>query len=290
MLGKLMKHEWKSVYKIGCILVGAVLALTLLGVIAFQLPPVRAMFANDSIWQGNEMMDIVGAMSMMASFVLYILTLTGAMYGIYIYLAVHFYKTMYTDEGYLTHTLPVNAHQILISKTLIAGFWNILVTLALFISVFALMISFIGALLSGVAPELTWTEVWNEVGIVFEEIMNEAGDVFVHYIVVLILMMIISPFCAMMTIFGAITIGQLSKKYKVLMSILAYIGISTVNGIISFIIEMIQAVTMNIGMSEEVPFAYMLGTYDASLIQMILMAVGLYFLSHFIITKKLNLE
>ena len=55
-----------------------------------------------------------------------------------------FKNSVYEREGYLTLTLPVNEHQIILSKLLGAVIWTILSTLALFLSFgiqFALIIA-----------------------------------------------------------------------------------------------------------------------------------------------------
>lgn len=47
-----------------------------------------------------------------------------------------FKNSVYEREGYLTLTLPVNEHQIILSKLLGAIIWTILSTIALFLSFF----------------------------------------------------------------------------------------------------------------------------------------------------------
>ena len=45
-----------------------------------------------------------------------------------IYLVIRFYKTMYTQEGYLTFTLPVTVSQITNAKLISAVIWEIIMT------------------------------------------------------------------------------------------------------------------------------------------------------------------
>lgn len=292
MLGKLIKHEWKSVYKIGCIMIGAVVLVTLLGCISFHIPPVTAMLRESVVFEKNALMSFVVAMSMVGSFILYILTLMGAVYGIYIYLCVHFYKTMYTDEGYLTNTLPVNAHQLLFSKILVGGIWSMLIGLTLVVSIVLLTGSIGLSVMQTTAPELTMAEIWSAIGNGISEIREvfELLDVqMVHYTIVLCLIVLTGPFMGMSMLFGAITIGQLSKKHKVMMSIFAYIGISIISGILSFVLEIAVAVASG-ALSGGPANGSMMVQYDLSLFQTLVMGVALYFISHFIITKKLNLD
>ena len=59
--------------------------------------------------------------------------------GITIYLAVHFYKTMYTDEGYLTHTLPVGGRELLWSKLIPMAAWSLLTMLVVVLAAVVLI-------------------------------------------------------------------------------------------------------------------------------------------------------
>ena len=57
-----------------------------------------------------------------------------------IYIAVRFYKNLYTDEGYLMHTLPVTPRQLLVSKLTVGSLWSFLVTILTLWAVFLIMI------------------------------------------------------------------------------------------------------------------------------------------------------
>ena len=112
MLGKLIKHEWKSTYKMGCLMLVVIALITVFGWLAFQTPMWKSLSRNDFSF---GWLDIFGFLTLM----MYVLLLVGVNFGILIYLGVRFYKTMYTDEGYLTHTLPVES-----TSCLSARFWS----------------------------------------------------------------------------------------------------------------------------------------------------------------------
>lgn len=290
MLGKLIKHEWKSVYKVGSILLLAMLAVTAIGCVVLQMPWLKDLFTEES--NLGEVQTVILTFTLMISFILYIFLLVGITYGIMIYLGVHFYKTMYTEQGYLTNTLPVTPHQLLISKTLVSGIWYVLIEVAVIISVVALIFSFVAGL--GTTEGYTLAEaletVWSELVLVFE---SEFKGTMIHFLIYMVITMLVSPFAAMLMIFGALTIGQLSRKHKAAMGILAYFGICIVNMIISMIVSMIYTVKISLT-SINNPAAVngmdMMGIYDASLIIVIVMAVALYWISHYILSKKLNME
>ncbi len=52
----------------------------------------------------------------------------------FIMLAVRIYKNLYSDEGYLTFTLPATAKQHILSKVLCGAIWEILSVIVAFVS------------------------------------------------------------------------------------------------------------------------------------------------------------
>ena len=59
MLGKLLKHEWKGTYKVGCQFLVALLGVSFLGWLAFQSPMWRSL-AEDTAYQSGvlSLLDI----------------------------------------------------------------------------------------------------------------------------------------------------------------------------------------------------------------------------------------
>ena len=291
MLGKLMKYEWKSVYKMGSILLLAMFAVTVLGCMVFQMPWMRDLFADDS--NVDEVQAIIFAFVMMVSFLVYIFMLMGVTYGIMIFLGVNFFKTMYTDQGYLTNTLPVKPHQLLNSKILVAGFWYLLIEIGVIVSVVALIFAFGGGIASavdGYSFGEAMAMLWDEMAMALQ---SEFGDYMIHFGVVMLIMLLISPFTTMIILFSALTIGQLSKKHKALMGILTYFGLCMVTGIIASAVQMIYSIRLSINTfqnPEAISEMDMLGIYDYTLVINVVMAAVLYYVSHRILTQKLNLE
>lgn len=286
MLGKLFKYEWKSTSKMGALMVGALAIVTLLGVLGFALP--FSNLAQDTMYSDEDSLGMMlSALVSMGTMMVYMMTLMGVVYGMLIYMGVHFYKTMYSDEGYLTHTLPVTPRQLIISKVLNAGIWYGIIMIGMTISIVILMIAMFWSMGSAMGFPEDMSEVWREMLSIMQ---TEMGLEVVHVIVSLILVMLVSPISAMMTLFGALTIGQLSSKYRAFMGILAYFGVCTINGVISYIISFVFTFSsMAIAdVTNTTPSVAM--SYDASLITSVIMLVAFYFISHAILTKKLNME
>ena len=69
-----------------------------------------------------------------------------------------------------------------------------------------------------------------------------------HYGITLLLTYVAGPFITMVTLFGALTIGQLSSKHKGLMGILAYAGLTILSSIIG---STVQSAFMLVPMSQQ---------------------------------------
>ena len=121
MLGKLLKHEWKEVSVIPCILSAILLVLSVIS--GFSFLGIREGIA-----------DVSRFMTVMLWMLFYFALIAVSM-GITIYMAVHFYRTMYTDEGYLTHTLPVSGRELLWSKLIPMVIWSFLTIIVVFLAV-----------------------------------------------------------------------------------------------------------------------------------------------------------
>lgn len=276
MLGKLIKYEWKSTYKMGCLMLFFTLMVTFLGWLSFQSPMWRQLREDDYRMS-------FGPLDFMSIIVLlmYVFMLVGITYAILIYLGVHFYKTMYTDQGYLTHTLPVGKHDLLVSKILMSGLWLLIVYVAVFLSCMTVMGSLVGVILP---KGYEWAEFWRE----FSEGVSEFFDVFdlsySFYIVILIIDVVIGPFVTVGILFGAITLGQLFNRARVLMAILCYLGVGIVNNLLASVVQSVAAFsTRGYGTMMDI------STYSTMIVQLIA-AVLLYFASYQIITKRLNME
>ena len=274
MLGKLLKHEWKSVWKIPAILLGVLLGVSVFAGSTFFVP----------VW--NSELNGLGILAMLV-WMMYYFAIIGVSMGVTLYLAIHFYKTMFTDEGYLTHTLPVTSHELLLSKILPMMAWQLLATVAILISV-AIFGSM--AILALNSDGLTFREVYRQIFAVLAE-EGFFGDMsLIGFITSLLLMLLAGVINGAMMIVGSVSIGQMVGKHKVLGSIGAYFAISMVVQILSCVV-FVPVVVFNV--SNDMPksvFDVLTPCYFGMSVLVILVSVGLYFLSEYLIRRKLNLD
>lgn len=285
MSGRLMKYEWRNLYKVECIILIVIAAFTLLGAVMLNMPVVRELFVGNV--DAPETMITFFVMSFMGTVVMYIIALVGASFGSVIYQGIHFYKSMYSDEGYLTHTLPVSGHELLVSKIIVNAAWTMIISVSIMTSVFILIVSFVHAL----TYDMTYGEIMSEIADIFSPYFDTFTFTELHYIIYFVFLLFGGPMVTASTLFGALTLGQLAKKLKALFGIIAYFAISFAGSIISSVLQLVGMV-INIGVSEFGGYSYELEQFfsrDMSIIISIIISVALYFASHSIITKRLNL-
>lgn len=297
MLGKLMKYEWKNIWKAGTLMLLGMLVVTVIGCVVLRMPGgvVTGLLDNNDI---NATQSWFVLSSFVATLILYVIMLLASTWGMLIFLGIRFYRSMYTDEGYLSHTLPVTANQLFLSKVLVSGVWYLFITIGIGISVVALIVSLMTGLLnigelSSVLTQYNgniWefmADAFYELGRTYEE---EMGINLSHYVITLLLTYVAGPFITMVTLFGALTIGQLSSKHKGLMGILAYAGLTILSSIIDSTVQSAFMFGANVANSASGITVSTNSAYDINVITSLLIAAIMYGVSYYIMNRKLNLD
>lgn len=271
MLTKLLEHEWKSNWKVPTILIGILLLLAFFTGATFAVP----------VWEENML-----ALGMLVAFlwITFYIGIIAISFGVNIYLAVRFYKSMYTDEGYLTHTLPVTARQLLLAKGIHMAIWTALTSLAILVSFF-ICGSMVILFLSPVRAELL--EVWQELQLNWRELV---GFDTINIICSIIFMMIASIIYGTTMVMGSVSIGQNLTKHKILGSIGAYFALNTIVSMVSMV-ALVPAMILQISNIERYnPFTNISIMYWVFGAVYLAISVGLYFISEYMTKKKLNLD
>ena len=272
MFAKLLKHEWRAVSG-----VLSILSLAALGAAAVATVVLRLLLTYG---------DKAPALSTVGSLLLFgsILALVAYAVGSLFFLLFRFYKSRYTDEGYLTFTLPVSSHQILLSSLLIILAWS---TITIIVTFFGLaMITLIGTTTSGLINTDLLESLWfiaELIGFLMFGQIKAAKVLAGAAIVVSFLMSI-------MLMVTAITIGSIvAKKHKVLASVATYyiinMGVSLVTSLVSI---PIMITSLNVSSLSEAA-ASTVGLLVFEIVLELAIAVAGYFVTANMMKKKLDL-
>jgi len=268
MFAKLVKHEFRSVSKPLTFLSIAAVAAGLIGSLLMWY------FLSNIDIEGKELPSILAILMLVGIYISLLAYSVASMIIIY----YRFYKSKFTDEGYLTFTLPVSTHQILLSSILNQLIWSAIISVVLFICFGLILAPPISMVAKEISGQMDWNLLFQELDGVFPVgsfvITAICGEV---YSLVLPLL--------------SITIGSLvAKKHKILASFgIGYgitMAVSTLTSFIS-IADMIRQTLTNDSIYYE-PTISMSSLLIPSMI-MLVIGVGGYFLMHYLIERKLNI-
>lgn len=221
MLRKLFKYELKSTAKLMLLVYMIMVAVTVLGCIAMA---VSAAPSGDS--PVKDFFIVIGITSyVLGIFALFIVT--------YVYMCVHFYRTMYSDRGYLTHTLPVSHHSILNVKLLVSLFWMLCSILLLLLSVLAL-----------IAAASRGAIFRTDFSYFLSEFYRTSGMHFGALMLYLLVATIFSCLLYLLMVFTSASIGQLFSQHKIAASVIAGVVLYFAEQIISTIIMVASGYVM----------------------------------------------
>lgn len=291
MLGKLFKHEFKNTSKIMLLIYGMFAVITLLGTLVLS---------NDAVRKGettaaNIMLAVLLISYMLSVFALFIVT--------YVYMCIHFYKSMYSHQGYLTHTLPVKPSTLFHVKLGTSLVWMVCTLALLFLSIFLFIIG-------ASHGEIFSAEVSSELhrfAVEFEqELGMSMGTFFLHMCISILL----SCLCFLLWVFTSASVGQLFSQYKVVAAIVTGVILYFVEQIASMIIMFtsgyintlsddtamysfsfvgVNAVS-TAGESSTAGLGFLGNMLTATYIWSILLCVVYYIVCRIIVQKHLNLE
>lgn len=234
MLGKLIKHDFKSLTRVlfpaQLAILGATVIFTL--GIAFNMNN----SINMAIQSGGMglLRILMGLLSGIMA-----LAIIAALLLVTFIIFQRFYKSFMSDEGYLTFTLPVTTSQLLWSKLITAMIWTIISSVVIFIC-FNIFILF-GTESHGVLN----IEAYSELSRMIHEAFSTFGGRLIWPIIEFVLLMIVGTAFGILHVYLALIIGGVvAQKHKLLAGIGFYFAINIAVSIISTIAQYIMGESM----------------------------------------------
>ena len=211
MFSKLIKYDLKYTFKYWWIMALSSVGLSVIGGIGVRI-------LNSDIQ--NDEATLAHFFSVIA-LLLSVLGLSAFMLATLIFVYMRYYKNFFTDEGYLTFTLPVKRIELLNSKILSAFLTNAATS-----AVIALDVAIIFSI--GVDPKIllhAFDGINDLAGILFGNGAERIPSVILYPITAIALAMLTSLF-SILAIFACITFASvITKKNKVLAAIgIYYLG------------------------------------------------------------------
>lgn len=280
MLKKLLKYDWKSVSGLLLILHGILLAYTLIGRIgiAFGL----SKYGDTLTGSVTEAYGIVSGIYILiyVFFILAIMVVTG------VYLAARFHKNLFSDEGYLTHTLPVSPAKIMWSKILVSWAWIVIDAVFVVASIMMLVLF-----------KQTF-EPFKNVVCEFFSILAGVYGMQNQVLMILLILTVLAQFfgCYTMLVLFSMCLGSLFKTHKILGAVVSFFGINIILSIVSTIIMFAVpgwSSTGSVSVTAAANGGFIGGENSIFLFTFVwnlALAVVFFLGSRYILSRKLNLE
>lgn len=282
MFAKLLKHEWRATRGIVGLLCAIILVSGIMigGVmnymIGWEIDNGDMIVVNESeaaamdVEPMSDFAAIMCALLLSAGIIAVAVCCAASLF----YVIYRFYKRCFTDEGYLTFTLPVTHHQLLLSSYLNSVLSVLLVILAAFGAIAIASVLFLLA----IPQNIVWADVWASTQSVLNQLrtslVKNAGT-FAR----LGFSAAISFLSTFIVLMLAVTVGSLiAKKHKILAAVAVYYGISFVQSLIFSMLSLGTLALQDADLFLTVPG-----------VMSLIIAVAGYFLMHRLTSRKLNL-
>lgn len=280
MFSKLLKHDWKSNGALLGLLSACALGAGLLAglVLRIIVDLVQKIQENDA----NVAMGISGLSTLM---MFLILALVAYAFAVPFINMLRFYKSRFTDEGYLTFTLPVTSRQIFLSSFLHMVIWQVLSALVLTAAGCAIV--FIG--ISQENRDVI-ESIAQMIGFADDTLSGEPG--YQLYRVMSTLQTVVAPVYSIMLVMTSVTLGAvIAKKHKIWTAIGMYFGIQMAVGMVESVLATVPTIFLLMsGLRGDEDYIYYMATSSGITMALQLgLIVGGFFLSTHLMKHKLNL-
>lgn len=280
MLRKLLKYDFKSVFKFWWIAALTSTAISTLG--GFCLEIIKDSSSEAVTIQPPTVLIVTAWLVL----ILAILALSAFSILTIIMIYVRFYQNFFTDAGYLTFTLPVKRTLHLNSK-LIMGF------VTQFATTFTIIVNICLMLGIAFAEEIFTKEVWDAVVAGVKVFFKELEWEFVVFIIEIILISVLVSLFNTLFTYACITFAStITKRAKIITAVGIYYGAS---GLLSFVIQMLYL----FGSTTVIDFIDKQPDNMASIILILIALIVLLFVAsvcallytfeHWMLERKLNL-
>lgn len=220
MLRKLLKYDIKSIWRVWWIMAIVVVAAEILGAFCVRGYTGMIMLNESALSNTEELMVTITGIISMVGLMLCFFVIFASFVVTEILVFIRYYKNFFSDEGYLTFTLPVNRRTHLLSKTINAMIWAAAEIGLMILGVFIF-------LLLAPTPEKGFITLNGYIGFgyVMGELWNIIGGWLIAYILGFIFAMLCTAFFQITLVFLCITVGSvIARRRKVLAEIGLYLG------------------------------------------------------------------
>ena len=291
MLGKLFKHEMRATARTFLWLYIAFAAIAVVSAVVAPWSPLVSGSSSFSPYGSEDVTNTVPGALQVVMFVLYTLAVVAMGIVTIVVIILRFYRNLLGDEGYLMMTLPVSREEHILSKLLAAVIWSVCTTIIILLSIllFITVSGHFGEMVNGISESI------------------RMGLPIGSWVSMFVLIIIVGIISSILMLYAAMAIGPNLLKNRVGGSILAYIIIYVASQFVTAGVMLIWVrPMMNSATSlsafdpgSDMTEAYLNGVSNISsmihavswmsVISCVIIGVVCWFLTQYMLKKKLNL-
>jgi hypothetical protein len=269
MLGKLLKYEVKATARLFLPLYLTIVVFAVINRFFLAMPNL-----------GEKSFSFY-SLAMTISMIVYVTLMIGLVVMTMFVLIQRFYKNLLGDEGYLMFTLPVKSWSHILSKLIISMLWTFVSGIVAACSI--VIIS---------SKNILIPEIYKEMSMVLGQLREYLGSF--GYLVgfEVIVLSLLSLASTILIIYAAIALGHLFNKHKLLASFGMYIVLQVIS---QMIMSLSGFIFFNLAIfkpeSTFIPSVLLVnGILLLSILYSGAFTAGYFFLTNYILKRKLNLE
>lgn len=276
MLSKLLKYDLRALFKYWWIVALSSVCLTFIGGISLKI------FLYPTTNADTPLVTVLAFFGLIVT----VIGLSAFLMATEIFIYVRFYQNLFSDEGYLTFTLPVRRRDILNSKIISGLIVNSLTVILLLAEILVIIV---------IGIDQPTLYVWSEsIGMFLRGTLELLGAWSAVYIIeALIGILFIVTAGYLLTLICITFASVVAKKHKVIAAIAFYY---ITNAVISFISQlglMFGSVSLA-GILEGIPTDSHFAVLSLMALSLVLsvgaIALALYSVEHYLLDRKLNLS
>lgn len=270
MFTKLLKHEWRATRG----MLGT-LCLVCLGASLLGGGTMRYLMIASTQDAEHNVIVVLNGLAMVAAMIAVAVVGVAALL---LYIG-RFYKSRFTDEGYLTFTLPVSTHQNLLASMVNSAIGMVIV----FFVICAALGVWLMIGLPGMGEFLQ--RVWDEIPELWAGLKYAWSEIPWAYVWMFLMDILTGSVCELVVLMLSVTIGSiLAKKHKILAAVGVYYGIHVA-------LSMVTSFTMAMGVFSGVDGkVWVLRYFSGMALLMTAVSIVGYFLMYALVDRKLNLN
>ena len=228
MLKKLLKYDFKSIWRVWWILAVSIFGAVIVGAFGGRI-------FFDGVTGAGKYSSIISMVSIIA-FSLSIYAAIALPIISAILCLVRFYRNLFTDEGYLTFTLPAKRSTIFLSKVLNTLIWDglSLAALLVFMCVYFLItpspeeVDFFSVTLVQGSTGIINPVIFRAIGSFFADMWQTAGAWTVLYVIQFIIIVAVGMVSGTCMLYFCITFASMiAKKAKIIAGLGISYGVSS---------------------------------------------------------------